>query len=231
MPTMSEIYEKHSREYDDLIIHEDYENNLGTALEQILEGNNLKIVEAGVGTGRVTRLYINRAEHIWCFDRSKHMIDRAKINLTDYLDKITFKILDNKDIAKFNEAADYFIEGWSFGHTIIENQDNIKKIVQKLISNCMKISKKKIIIIETLGTNVSEPAPTSDILSQFFSILEEEYGFKKTIIRTDYKFESNEEAERIMSFFFGEKMRESLKKVSRNIIPEWTGVWVKEMSH
>ncbi|MDI6803233.1 MAG: class I SAM-dependent methyltransferase [Bacteroidota bacterium] len=228
---MFEIYEKHSREYDDLVKHEDYENNLGTTLAKILEGNDLKIVEAGVGTGRITRLYINRAKHIWCFDRSRHMIERAKINLADYLDKITFQILDNRDINKFKGKADYFIEGWSFGHTIIENQDNINKIVKKLISNCIKICSKKIIIIETLGTNVNEPVPTNEVLFEFYKILEEEYNFEKKIVRTDYKFESNEEAERIMGFFFGEKMKDSLLKTPRSIIPEWTGVWVKDLNH
>ncbi len=227
---MFEIYERHSREYDDLVTHEDYNNNLETTLLQILEGNDLKIVEAGVGTGRVTRLYINRAEHIWCLDRSKHMIERAKINLHEYLDKITFQDLDNLELSKFEGTADYLIEGWSFGHTIIENQNNFRSVVQKLISDCIHICNKKIIIIETLGTNVSEPAPTSEILSQFYTILEEEYNFQKEIIRTDYKFESDKEAERIMGFFFGEKIKASLSRTPRSIIPEWTGVWVKDLN-
>lgn len=228
---MFEIYEKHSREYDELVTHEDYENNLGTTLANILEGNNLKIVEAGVGTGRVTRLYINRAKHIWCLDRSKHMIERAKINLNEHRNKITFQNLDNLELDKFKGKADYFIEGWSFGHTITENQININPVVKKLISDCTKICNNKIIIIETLGTNVDEPAPTSEALSVFFRILEEEYNFIKETIRTDYKFESTKKAERIMSFFFGDKMKEVLIQTPRRIIPEWTGIWVKDLKH
>ena len=59
-----------------------------------------------------------------------------------------------------------------------------------------------IIIIETLGTGYTEPAPPADWFAEYFAFLENDLGFQSTWMRTDYQFASLDEAVELMSFFW-----------------------------
>jgi hypothetical protein len=52
-------------------------------------------------------------------------------------------------------------------------------------------------------------------------------GFQKKWIRTDYQFESVDEAAELAGFFFGEEMADGIRKQGSAILPECTGVWWK----
>jgi hypothetical protein len=79
-----------------------------------------------------------------------------------------------------------------------------------------------LIIIETLGTNTHEPSIRRQELKEMYDILELQLGFIRDVIRTDYRFTSVQEAKRIMGFFFGMEMGNS---VVAEVVPEFTGVW------
>ena len=85
------------------------------------------------------------------------------------------------------------------------------------------------ILIETLGTNVSTPGVTSEKLQEFYKALVENYGFNEEVVTTDYRFESKEEALQRMGFFFGDEMREAVRAIDSTIVPEFTGVWWKKV--
>jgi hypothetical protein len=57
--------------------------------------------------------------------------------------------------------------------------------------------------------------------------LENEYGYSKTIISTDYKFDTINDAKLIMGFFFGEWIESEIEKHNSAVIPEFTGIWSK----
>ncbi len=80
------------------------------------------------------------------------------------------------------------------------------------------------ILIETLGTNTEKPKIINDRMKEFFNILEDNFGFEKTVIRTDYCFNSAEEAHDILDFFFGDEIK-PIKIDNRFIFPECTGIW------
>jgi len=63
-----------------------------------------------------------------------------------------------------------------------------------------------------------------EVLPYFYEKLEQ-YGFKKNIIETDYKFSDYKEASRIMGAFFGDNMKNSILSNKSNIINEYTGIW------
>jgi hypothetical protein len=84
------------------------------------------------------------------------------------------------------------------------------------------------IVIETLGTNVQAPTIPHDLLAAFYRHLEEEYRFTRHVLATDYRFPDYTEAARIMGFFFGEEMCAQIMHAQQAIIPEFTGIWVKE---
>jgi hypothetical protein len=48
-------------------------------------------------------------------------------------------------------------------------------------------------------------------------------------MRTDYRFESLEEAVELSTFFFGGEMGQQVQKKNWQILPECTGVWWKRV--
>ena len=79
------------------------------------------------------------------------------------------------------------------------------------------------IIIETLGTGNIEPVEKDDLKS-YFTFLESR-GFQRSWIRTDYRFDSREEALELVEFFFGEEMVREIGNESKPVLPECTGLW------
>jgi len=227
MPTMYEIYDKYADEYDELIIHEDYQENLQKTLQERFDFLQKDIIEFGCGTGRVTELYIDKVKSALCFDRSHHMLKKAKKKLTPYSEKLQFEQRSNTDFTGLDKSVDFIIEGWSIFHTIKDSPSKIKENTAFLIHHWKTQLKEKgtIILIESKGTNTERPKIKSDELRIFTDLLENEYGFKCLDLRTDYKFDSIGDAKRIMGFFFGDQMSDSIKE---KIVPEFTGIWYWE---
>jgi len=233
MVKMYEIYENHADRYNELICAEDYQNNLQSALNEAVNWRDLSVIEAGVGTGRVTRLYINKAASSVCLDRSQHMLNFAQKNLSLYENKLRFATADNTNIPDLNSVFDIFIEGWSFGHSVSDCSagNDIREMTNLLICNATRNLKSGgiVVLLETLGTNVELPGAPHENLKRFYIELEQQHGFVMRKFRTDYKFDSNSEAARVMGFFFGKEMMQSVLKRNSTTIPEWTGIWTKTL--
>jgi hypothetical protein len=50
-------------------------------------------------------------------------------------------------------------------------------------------------------------------------------GFQNTWIRTDYRFETPERADELAGFFFGDAIKEKIRRGHLTTLPECTGVW------
>ena len=83
------------------------------------------------------------------------------------------------------------------------------------------------ILIETMGTGVLTPFEGGHSLEPFDAFVRETLGFERHVIRTDYAFESVEEAVRVLGFFFGERMERRVREHRWTIVPEHTGVYVR----
>jgi len=224
MNKMETIYQQQANLYDVLVSHEDYNDNLYQFLNTNIDFIDKSVCEFGVGTGRVTKTYIDKIMSADLFDRSLHMLEQTKINLKNQIDKITVNELDNQNIDQISKYYDISIEGWSFGHLISENSNNVEYWSNKIIKELRRISK-KIIIIETLGTNLDEPCPPNKSLESFYKIVKRN-GFKEYIISTDYKFENTAQAQYVLGSFFGEEMKEEIRKNNLVTIKEFTGIWI-----
>jgi len=226
---MNEIYKKYSTQYDQLVTSEDHQNNLKKFLLNNIDWNNKIVYEPGIGTGRLTNIYIDRISFVYGFDIENHMLKQCKKNLYKYMNKIRLNAADNIELPTVEEKADILIEGWSFGHTIVEYEFDVPGTTEKLIDNLNKLIKDNgiIVIIETLGTNIDKPKSITQPLDHFYSLLEKKYGFNKTIIQTDYMFNEYKEAAEVLGFFFGKEMKEEILQKKINIIPEYTGIWLK----
>src|SRR5262249_43846391 len=117
MPTFEEIYAAHADEYDALIAHEDYENNILAALREICPLEGAEVVELGAGTGRLTRLLAPLVKHIRAFDASAHMLGVAEETLGAMgVSNWSVGVAENRNIPVESGTADISIAGWSLGH-------------------------------------------------------------------------------------------------------------------
>lgn len=231
MPEMMDIYKHHAENYDELVNAEDWQGRLRECIRQLTDWRDGIVCEAGIGTGRLTRYYLDMVERVYGFDRERHMLDRCRLNLADHAGKLILTTGLNENLPKIAEPADIFIEGWSFGHTISEHYPEIETVLQTMLTRIRSnlAGTGTIILIETLGTNVSRPAAPSEALDSFYRLLETRHRFRRHVIETGYRFGSNEEAARIMGFFFGDRMRYSVEQYGGSVIPEFTGVWTKQL--
>lgn len=232
MPSMQEIYQKHAVSYDELINAEDYQQNLDEFLLKNIKWKNKIVYEAGIGTGRITRIFADQAAKVFGFDREKHMLEKCNKNLTEYKEIINLKQGQNTCLPLISEKADIFIEGWSFAHTIVDAGENFKLAFDAMYNGITRNLKPEgtIILIESLGTNVDKPYIHNPNLKKFYKYIEEKYSFKIEIVATDYKFESSFEAARIAGFFFGKEMSDEIKRKDIKIVPEFTGIWSKQIN-
>ena len=229
MPTMEEIYERHAERYQELVASEDYQNNLVAALHQIADWKDTTVLEAGVGTGRVTKAYIATVRTAICCDRSAHMLTRARRELADYAGKTEFIEADNLGLKNLGLEVDLCVEGWSFGHSVAacETSSDVRSVTGQLVSGMLANLRDggAAILVETLGTGAdSARAPTAQ-LGEFYSILETDYGFQRRTIRTDFRFATVATAARVLGFFFGPDMEMLVRERNSHIVPEWTGLW------
>lgn len=226
---MYEIYDHHAREYDRLVSAEDHRGNLSRYLRRLTDWSGKTVLEAGVGTGRLTEIYAEQAVSITCCDRSSHMMEAASLRLSRYSRKTRFLQADNLSMPLIGLKADLFIEGWSWGHSVVDHQESVRTVSATLLEGAfMNLTDNgTLIIVETMGTNVSAAGAPHPSLAEFYRLLEEDYSFNVDVIRTDYSFETVEEAAETMGFFFGADMEEAITRARIRVVPEWTGVWTK----
>lgn len=223
MDQMTEIYNNFADKYEDLIKHEDYQNNLCDFLRKNIDWTDKSVYEFGAGTGRITQYYQDEIQKATIYDKSEKMLEQAKKKLGN--SNITISQLDNIQMHTLEKKVDIVIEGWSFGHLIVEKQNEVYEWLHYLDNNSKRLAKQNVIIIETMGTNVNVPTVTNPALKVMYSFLKEN-GYQKYIIKTDYKFETHEQAAQIMGSFFGEEMKTDITKKKKIVIQEYTGVWI-----
>lgn len=228
MPSFEAIYAGHAAMYERLIAREDYQGNIMAALRTICPLDGLDVVEAGAGTGRLTRLIAPFARSIRAFDRSPHMLEVAHQQLLA-LPHTNWQlgVADNQSLPVASASADLAIEGWSFGHATVWHPEQWRAISAAAVGELRRVVRPggTIVLFETLGSGQATPAAPSEGLAAFYDWLEHEQGFSTTWVRTDYCFASAAEAEQLTAFFFGASLPAELQPGGQAIVAECTGVW------
>ena len=230
MPDYELIYRERAAEYDELVAHEDYLHNTPHALQQIRPLHDLDVVEMGAGTGRLTRLIAPLARSIAAFDASKAMLDVAAGTLPHLPARNwLLAVADNRCLPAPDGSADMCLAGWSLGHATGWYPDSWRQVIRLAVAQMIRVLRPggTAIILETLGTGREMPEPPTDALAEYYRLLEEEYDFRSRWIRTDYRFESVEEAERLTRFFFSDALADRVARERLAILPECTGVWYR----
>jgi ubiquinone/menaquinone biosynthesis C-methylase UbiE len=225
-----QIYGTRARDYHELVSREDMEGNLPRALLEIADFKGKTVIELGAGTGRVTRILAPLAGRVLAFDRSPHMLERARANLSEEIRRnVRLAAADNLAVPLPDSSAEILIEGWSFGHCVSREGGDWKRTAVEILAECARLVKPggTLILIETLGTGQSTPRAPGPWLPLFFSWLQDECGFALKWIRTDYLFESLEKAKELVELFFGQMVEHEVLATGQVIVPECTGIWWK----
>jgi len=230
MPTEKEVYEKHADQYERLIQREDYQNNILSSIESYCTLDGLDVVELGAGTGRLTRLLAPYVKSIKAFDASAHMLETAAKSLREMgLTNWSAEVADHRRIPVEDASADLAISGWAFCYLAVWGGADWQSALQDGLNEIERILRPggTVIIIETLGTGYEKPNPPEH-LSAYYNWLVEA-GFERGWMRTDYRFESLEEAVELSTFFFGEEMGHKVREKNWGILPECTGIWWRKV--
>jgi len=227
MPDHPEIYRSQAAQYDALVSREDYQGHILPALQKIVALEGLEVAEFGAGTGRLTRLLAPRVRFIHAFDISPHMLEEARITLTrSGRRNWRARVSDHRHVPLADASVDLAISGWSVCYLVVDHPDTWQAELAKALDEMRRVLRPggTLILLETQGTAVEQPQPPPH-LAGYFAYLEG-HGFQKTWIRTDYRFESRQEAESLARFFFGDAM---VDRITQNrdgiVLPECTGIW------
>jgi len=227
MPSMYDIYRRHRAEYDRLVAAEDHERHLPAFLHSIVDWRGQTVLEGGLGTGRVTESYLEQARRVVGCDREAHMLEAARERLARHVDKLELRVANNLDLPLLPEQANAFIEGWSWGHSIVDGPGAGADVAAALFAQVRKnlAPGGLVVLIETLGTNVLSPAAPHPRLAEFYQLLQSRHGLRQTAISTDYRFASAAAAAETLGFFFGEALGRAVRAANSAVVPEWPGVW------
>jgi ubiquinone/menaquinone biosynthesis C-methylase UbiE len=230
MPNHREIYNQRAEQYELLVAREDYRGNILHALVEIHPFEGHSVVELGAGTGRLTRILAPLVKDIWLFDISHHMLEIAVRALeTGGEMEWGLAVADHRNLPLKDGIADVVISGWSVRYLALWSEEGWRREVWEALREMERVLGRKgmIILLETEGTGYEQPeAPEK--LRGYYEYLEEE-GFSRKWIRTDYEFESLEEAKELMGFFFHEEMATRVEEEKWVRVPECTGIWWKSV--
>lgn len=227
MPSMYDVYRRHRAEYDRLVAAEDHERRLPAFLRARADWRGQTVLEGGLGTGRVTEFYVEPVRRVVGCDREDHMLAAARARLARHADKLDLRVADNLALPRLAEPADVFIEGWSWGHSIVDGPGDVGSIADALFAQVRNnlVPGGLVILIETLGTHVLAPAAPHPRLAEFYQLLQSHYGLCQTVLPTDYRFPAVAEAAETLGFFFGDAMAQAVRAAGSATVPEWTGIW------
>lgn len=224
MPDHTNIYEREAAKYHELIAKQP---DLRECMEELRPLNGLDIVDMGAGTGRLSTELAPQAKSIIALDASDAMLRITADRLTAMgLTNWTIAVADHRKLPLPDHNADLIVSGWSICYLCSTDVQDWEQNLQDVIEECKRVLRVNgtIIIFETLGTGYESPdAP--DFLRDYYSALIERYGFTHQWIRTDYTFDSVQQAEELTRFFFGDELANRVVREELVRLPECAGVW------
>ncbi len=221
-----QIYQNDGDRYEALIAREDYQRNIEKALDEIVRVEGLDVLDLGAGTGRLAVMLAPRTKSMRAFDVSEEMLRvcRQKFEAKG-LFNWQVDVADHRSIPVADQSADLVLSGWSVAYLYVWHPETWKDELKKWLGEMKRILRPGsfIVLFESLTTGSEIPVKLAH-LKDYYPWLDEA-GFQNKWIRTDYKFESVDEAEELSRFFFGDELGDKVRQNKWVILPECTGVW------
>jgi SAM-dependent methyltransferase len=236
MPDYREIYARDAERYHRLVSAEDYLGELPRALARVASLEGARVVEVGMGTGRVTRLLLEAGASVVAYERSAAMLEVARRQLHEALgdrlaERFDAVVADVREVGLAPQSADVALAGWALGHFcewyapefIAEIEAVIAKMTAALTGGGT------LIVIETLGTGSARPGAPNAALASYYDWMEGTVGMRREELRTDYRFASAAAAVEALEFFFGPELSARILESGSGVVPEWSGLWWKRV--
>jgi ubiquinone/menaquinone biosynthesis C-methylase UbiE len=130
------------------------------------------------------------------------------------------------------DCADVVTAGWAIGHLRAWHAADWRAEIGRVLREMHRLAAPGgvLIILETLTTGSHTPAPPTPELAEYYGWLEEEWGFARRAVSTDYQFRSAEDAVARTDFFFGAELSGEIRRRDWARLPEWTGLWSKTVA-
>ncbi len=221
-----QIYQTDGDRYEALISREDYQGNIPRSIDGIIRVEGLDVLDLGAGTGRLTLLLAPRARSIHAFDASAEMLRVCRERLiASGLSNWQVGVADHRQLPVGDHSADLVVSGWSVSYLAVWSQENGQTELDKWLNEMRRVLRRDgtIILFESLGTGNEEPVRLEHVESTYQWL--DANGFASKWIRTDYKFESLDEAQELTRFFFGDELGDKVEYNQWVTLPECTGVW------
>jgi ubiquinone/menaquinone biosynthesis C-methylase UbiE len=222
------IYRNKAREYDRLVAAEDCDGQVAAALVQRFSApRGGRILEVGVGSGRVMRILARAGLRVVGFDRAPAMVAIAAEHIRGDELSATVGVADAAELPVAGGWADGAVAGWVFGHFRSWLPDGWRAQIGRCLGEMRRACRPgaPCVVIETLGTGETEPRPPTPELAEYYRWLETEHGFSRSAVRSDYQFASVDQAAEICGEFFGEPFAARVRQERWARVPECTGLW------
>lgn len=222
------IYQSEGDRYQALVAREDYQGNIPRAIDEILHPDGLDVFDLGAGTGRLTLILAPHVKSIRAFDVSREMLRVCRDRLVKSgLSNWQVDVADHRQLPVQDQSADLVVSGWSVAYLAVWHPETWRQELETWMNEMQRVLRPhgKIILFESLGTGNESPIQL-DHLKDYYPWLDDA-GFQNKWIRTDYKFDSVDEATELAGFFFGEEMADQIRDRGGTVLPECTGVWWK----
>jgi len=218
------VYDTEAERYEALVSREDAAGALLPALQALAPLRGVRVVEAGAGTGRLTRLIAPLATAIKAFDAAEAMLGTARATLACH-SHVELAVADHTALPVPDGWADIALEGWAFGHAVAWCPEGWVALTDRYVDELLRVLRPggTAILIETLGTGHTEPTPPNEGLAALYAHWEAR-GFHRTVLRTDYRFEHPDLARSLTQMFFRRDF-DFETRADGSWLPECTGLW------
>jgi len=227
-----QVYRGEAEAYDALITAEDCEGRLLPALEEVAPLEGRSALDVGAGTGRLARLMAPRCARVVATEREPHMLGVAKRHLEAMgAAHAACVAADARALPLPDGAFDVVTAGWVFGHFTFWTRERWRENAGEAIGEMRRVTRPggTLVVFETMGTAVTEPAPPAPGLATYYDWLEHSMGFEHRVIPTDFRFASVDAAARACGFFFGAPYERLVRENGWARVPEWTGMWWRKV--
>jgi len=231
MDHFEKIYAYHATEYHEMITPEDIDCNLVPALERVSPFAGKRVLDLGSGTGRLPLLVHKMARDIIGLDLNFPMLLEQQRQRKKAKGDWPLVCADNRQLPCPDQCMDIVIAGWAIGHLRAWYADTWQVQIGRILDEMERVVSPggTLIVLETLTTGALKPAPPNLELAEYYAWLEKRWGYSRDVIQTDYQFGSVEEAVARTEFFFGAGLAQSIRQNEWARLPEWTGLWSKQV--
>lgn len=225
------IYQHHTNAYQRMISREDIDGQLLASIKEITPLAGLRILDVGSGTGRLPQMLHTLVRSVTAADLYLPMLREQ--SCWQQQSTVCWPLV-NADIRNLPFASrnfDITFAGWALGHTTSWHEQDWPAHMDRMLREMARVTIPggHLIIFETLGTGTDSPLPPTPAHAAFYDLLINEYGFTQKTLQTDYQFDSVEQAVEHCRFFFGDELAEKIIVCGWSRLPEFTGMWHKEV--